>query len=99
MNGGDDRHPGNLNLRLPGVDAEILITHLQPYLAISTGAACASGIPEPSHVLHSIGLSPDHAGECIRIGFGRFTDDQQSRTAAQLIAKAAARLRTADFAA
>jgi cysteine desulfurase len=99
INGGEDRHPGNLNLRLPGVDAEILATHLQPHVAISTGAACASGIPEPSHVLRSIGLSADQAAECVRIGFGRFTDERQSRMAAQLIAQAAAELTAANRAA
>jgi cysteine desulfurase len=86
---GERRHPGNLNLRLRGVDAEILTANLQPNVAISTGAACTSGIPEPSHVLRAIGLTAEEAGECVRIGFGRFTTEDQSREGARLLAEMA----------
>ncbi len=89
INGGANGHPGNLNLRFPGIDAEILTANLQPRLAISTGAACASDIPEPSHVLRAIGLNVEEARECVRIGFGRFTDEQQARDGAHLIAEVA----------
>jgi cysteine desulfurase len=89
INGGVNGHPGNLNLRFPGIDADILTANLQPRLAISTGAACASGIPEPSHVLRAIGLTAEQAGECVRIGFGRFTDEQQARNGAHFLAEVA----------
>ena len=88
INGDAPRHPGHLNIRFVGIDAEILITNLQPTLAISTGAACASGIPEPSHVMRAIGLTAQEASECVRIGFGRFTNEEQAQQAAQLLAEA-----------
>ena len=95
INGQEPRHPAHVNLRLPGVEAETLVTNLQPRLAISTGAACSSGIPEPSHVLRAIGLEADAIGECVRIGFGRSSDRAQARYAAELLAGAAVAIRGA----
>jgi len=69
------------------VDAELLVANLQPRLAVSTGAACSSGIPEPSHVLRAIGLDGEAAGECVRFGFGRSTDVETAREAASIVAK------------
>jgi cysteine desulfurase len=93
VNGADPRHPGHLNMRLPGVDADILTANLQPAVAISTGAACSSGIPEPSHVLRALGLDADAASECVRVGFGRFMEVGQARAAAEILAKEALRLK------
>ena len=67
------QHPGVLNVRLPGLDAEDLLARIQPRLAASTGAACSSGLPQPSHVLAAIGLTPAEARSSIRFGLGRFT--------------------------
>ena len=72
---GDRRHPGNVNLRFDGYDANDLLNALQPDLAASTGAACTTGFPEPSHVLRAIGLTANQAGSSIRFSFGRFTTD------------------------
>ncbi len=93
ITGGGSGHPGNLNLRFPWIDTEILTSNVQPKLAISTGAACASGTPEPSHVLRAIGLTAQQAGECVRIGFGRFTDEKQAHDGAHLLAEAVVALR------
>ena len=51
----DRRHPGNANLRFDGYNAQDILGAVQPHLAASTGAACTTGIPEPSHVLRAIG--------------------------------------------
>ena len=58
---GDWRHPGNANVRFDGFAAQDILGALQPRVAASTGAACASGIPEPSHVLRALGLSATQA--------------------------------------
>ena len=55
----DRRHPGNANVRFRGYDAQDILGNLQPRLAASTGSACTSGIPEPSHVLRALGLSAE----------------------------------------
>ena len=82
---GDRRHPGNANLRFEGYVAQDLLAALQPHLAASTGSACTSGIPEPSHVLRALGLTPAQSDASIRFSFGRFTTDAEIHQAATLI--------------
>ena len=73
----DRRHPGNANLRFDGYNAQDIIGAMQPYVAASNGAACTSGIPEPSHVLRSIGLNSEQSDASVRFSFGRFTTDDE----------------------
>ena len=82
---GDRRHPGNANLRFDPVEAQDILGMLQPRVAASTGAACTSGIPEPSHVLRAIGLSAAQAESSIRFSFGRFTTDLDVEEAAHVV--------------
>ncbi|RWD39942.1 MAG: aminotransferase, partial [Mesorhizobium sp.] len=65
--------PGNLNVRFPGLDADLVLAAVRPRLAAATGSACTSGTPEPSHVLRAMGLNGCEAGESIRLSLGRFT--------------------------
>lgn len=67
------RHPGNVSVCFKGFSATEILGALQPKLAASTGAACTSGISEPSHVLSAIGLDKEEAEASIRFSFGRFT--------------------------
>ena len=85
---GNLRHPGNANLRFDGLAAQDILGALQPRVAASTGAACTSGIPEPSHVLRALGLSAEQADSSIRLSFGRFTTDAEIERAAHLVVKA-----------
>ena len=82
---GEHRHPGNANLRLNGLAAQDILGSLQPHLAASTGAACTSGIPEPSHVLSALGLGTAESESSIRFSFGRFTQDEEIGEAASLV--------------
>ena len=79
------RHPGNANLRFDGYDGRDLLDRLQPRLAASTGAACASGITESSHVLRALGQSTEETDASIRFSFGRFTTDAEIELAASLV--------------
>ena len=88
----DQRHPGNANIRFDGFDAHDIIATLQPKLAASTGAACSSGIPEPSHVLRALGLTTQQSESSIRFSFGRFTTDDEIKNAANLIGNTLANL-------
>jgi cysteine desulfurase len=81
------RLPGNLNITIPGIAADQLIDHLTG-LAISTGSACSSGQPDPSHVLTAIGLDRSSARSSIRIGLGRGTTLHDIITAVQQISEA-----------
>lgn len=85
----ENRHPGNINVTFPAVDAKALIGNLQPIIAVSTGSACTSGIPEPSHVLRAIGLSTADAESSIRLSIGRMTTKKEVETAVKKIVEAA----------
>lgn len=87
-----NRHPGNANLRFNGYDAHGILGALQPHLAASTGAACASGIPEPSHVLRAMGLTVQESDASIRFSFGRFTTDDEIGAAARLVLQVARKI-------
>lgn len=84
------RYHGNLNLHCDGVDAARLISDLRG-LAFSAGSACASGSGRPSHVLKAIGLSDAEARSSIRLGFGRYTTEDDIEKAAGMILEAAER--------
>ena len=88
----DHRHPGNANIQFDGFDARDIIASLQPKLAASTGAACSSGIPEPSHVLRALGLTSEQSEASIRFSFGRFTTDDEIEKAANLVGNTLANL-------
>lgn len=87
----ENRLPGNSSLTFTGIDAEALVVNA-PELAISTGSACTSGAPEPSHVLLAIGLSRNEAYGTIRVGVGRFNTEEEIDRAAMSISKASERL-------
>ena len=86
------RHPGNANICFDGFDARDILGVLQPRLAASTGAACTSGIPEPSHVLRALGLTTQQSDASIRFSFGRFTSLEDVENAAHLVEGALATL-------
>lgn len=92
------RHPGNANVRFGGFAAQDILGSVQPQLAASTGAACASGIPESSHVLRALGLSESEADSSIRFSFGRLTTDREVCEAATLVINALASLTQAGVA-
>lgn len=89
-----NRHPGNANIRFKDINAKDLLGALQPKLAASTGSACSSGIPEPSHVLRALGMSGDEAESSVRFSLGRTTTEAHVEQAIILIKAALKRLRT-----
>ena len=86
----EHRYHGNLNIRREGVDAARLIADLRD-IAFSLGSACASGSGRPSHVLRALGLDYREARSSIRLGFGRYTTQQELVDACQRIAARGAR--------
>lgn len=83
------RYHGNLNLRREGLDGARIISDLRN-IAFSLGSACASGSGRPSHVLRAIGLSDGQARSSIRLGFGRYTGEEELALACRRINEAAA---------
>ncbi len=82
------RYRGNLNIRFPGLDVTRLMSDLRD-IAFSAGSACASGSGRSSHVLRAIGLSDTEARSSIRIGFGRYTTEDELTQAIDRIDAAA----------
>jgi cysteine desulfurase len=84
----EHRYRGNLNVRRDGLDVARLMSDLRD-IAFSAGSACASGSGRPSHVLEAIGLSDAEARSSVRIGFGRYTTEEELVTALTRIDAAA----------
>lgn len=69
--------PGCLNIYFEGVVSEALMIRLQQHVAVSSGSACTSANPDPSHVLLAMGIPPQQANNSLRISFGRFTTEEE----------------------
>jgi cysteine desulfurase len=80
------RLPGNLNVSIEGVDGEALLAALRE-VAVSSGSACTSADPEPSHVLRALGVREDLARASLRFGLGRFTTEDEIEFAAEYVAR------------
>jgi cysteine desulfurase len=66
------------NIRFDGIDSDALLIALDlKGFAVSSGAACSSGAPEPSHVLLAMGLSRLEARSSIRFSLGRSNTVEQ----------------------
>jgi cysteine desulfurase len=77
LNGHPDRRlPGNLNISFPGVEDSALMMSMKD-VAVSTGSACSTADPEPSHVLKAIHVPPERLHSSIRFGLGRFTTEEE----------------------
>jgi cysteine desulfurase len=94
LNGSSEhRYKGNLNIRAEELDTARLISEMRQ-IAFSAGSACASGSGRPSHVLSALGLSDRQARSSIRLGFGRYTSEEELMRALRLILDAAERQRS-----
>ena len=62
-------------------------------LAVSSGSACTSADPEPSHVLRALGLPDDQVRASLRFGLGRFTTEAEVDFAIDTVVEAVRRLR------
>ena len=90
----EHRYHGNLNIRRDGLDVNRLMSDLRD-IAFSAGSACASGSGRSSHVLRAIGLSEPEARSSIRLGFGRYTTEEEIMSGIDRIMGAAAAQRIA----
>lgn len=86
------RLPNNLNVSFADVDGEALMMSMK-HVAVSSGSACTSANPEPSHVLRAIGLSEDLTRSSLRFGLGRFNTADEIETVISLTAETVDRLR------
>jgi cysteine desulfurase len=90
--GGLIRLPGNLNCAFPLVDGEALMMNMK-VLAVSSGSACTSANPEPSHVLRALGMPDDLVRASLRFGLGRFNTQEEVDFAIQAVGATVRKLR------
>jgi cysteine desulfurase len=78
INGGESpRVPNTCNVTVPGIEGEAMSLNLSMLgFALSSGSACATGDPEPSHVLKAMGLDPVEAQGALRISLGICNTDE-----------------------
>jgi len=93
-NGAEPRVANTANVSFEGIDAEALLIALDlEGVAASTGAACAAGGIEPSHVLKAMGFSAERVQSSLRLSLGRGTTEAEIDYAAGVIAAAVERQR------
>lgn len=88
------RLSGHLNMAFEGVSAEALLPVLgMAGICVSSGSACASGSPDPSHVLLAMGCSPDEAKSSLRFSLGDDITPEQVEYVAETVKREVERLR------
>ncbi|HEV8412003.1 MAG TPA: cysteine desulfurase family protein [Bryobacteraceae bacterium] len=88
------RVPNTTNIRFDGIDSDALLIALDLRgFAVSSGAACSSGAPEPSHVLLAMGLSRLEARSSIRFSLGRSNTIEQVDALVEALVESVAHLR------
>jgi cysteine desulfurase len=93
VNGTGPRVPNTTNLRFDGIDAETLLIALDlDGICVSTGAACASGTLQASHVLTAMGLSPQAARSSVRFSVGPQTTAEEVDRAVEALVRHVTRL-------
>jgi cysteine desulfurase len=87
-----ERLPGNLHVSFAGVDGDALLSGLTE-VAVSSGSACTSANPEPSHVLQAMGVPESLSRASLRFGLGRFTTADEIDRAIAHVVEVVTRLR------
>lgn len=93
LNGHPEQRVSNtVNVRFDGADGEAVLANLRR-VAASTGSACQSAVPAPSHVLRAMGLTAADAEQSLRFSLGRDTTQSQIDGAVDDIVAAVTRVR------
>ncbi len=67
-----ERLPNTLNVTLPGIRGESLVIAMDRRgISMSSGSACKSGSPEPTHVLRAMGRTDQEAHCAVRLSLSR----------------------------
>lgn len=84
-----------LNVSFPGLDGETLLINCDlEGLAVSSGSACMSGSPQPSHVLLAMGVPRETAQASLRFSLGKSTTEETIAAALERLARILARARS-----
>lgn len=88
-----ERLPGNLHVSIPSVNSDALMMNMREHLAVSSGSACTTLAPEPSHVLVAMGIEPDLISSSLRFGIGRFNTVEEIGRTIELVSTTVTKLR------
>jgi cysteine desulfurase len=91
------RLPHNANMTFPQTKADSLMMEMKD-VAVSSGSACSSASPEPSHVLRAIGLRDTEVMASLRFGLGRFTTEDEIDFAVGRVVETVKRVRSRQMA-
>jgi cysteine desulfurase NifS len=73
----ENRLPNTLNLTLPDLRGESIVIALDQHgISISSGSACKSGSPEPTHVLIAMARTKEQAHCSVRFSLSRYTTEE-----------------------
>ncbi len=78
LNGHRDKRLWNtLNMTLPGLRGESVVIAMDQHgISLSSGSACKSGSPEPTHVLMAMGRTGEEAHCSVRFSLSRNTTEE-----------------------
>lgn len=93
LNGGQNRLSHVTNIAFGGVEGEELLRKVCQKIAVSSGSACTSISPKPSHVLRAMGINADLGRASIRFSLGRNTTRQEVMDAAEWLENVVRELR------
>jgi cysteine desulfurase len=91
----DNRLPHVSNIAFGGVEGEELLKRLNQKIAVSSGSACTSISPKPSHVLAAMGLDSDLGRASIRFSLGKNTTETDIKSTVDWVKKVVLELRKA----
>jgi len=95
-----DRLPNNANFCIEGVEGETLLLRLDMRgIGASSGAACASGSTEPSHVLRALGVPKELSQGSLRLTVGIDNSPEDIDYALDVLENCVAELRSDEVAA
>ena len=84
----EHRLPNTLNLTLPGLRGESIVIALDRHgVSLSSGSACKSGSPEPTHVLMAMGRTEQNAHCSVRFSLSRYTTEEDVKDTLSALTK------------
>ena len=94
LNGAGSDSPYVLNISFPGIRSEVFLNALSAKgVYVSSGSACSSNHPSPSHVLTAMGKDKKEVDSAIRFSFSRYNTLEEAERAFAIIRETAAVLR------
>ncbi|MFN3802030.1 cysteine desulfurase family protein [Belliella pelovolcani] len=90
----ENRLPHVTNISFEGVEGEDLLREINRFVAVSSGSACSSITPKPSHVLDAMGIEADLARASIRFSLGISTTHEEIQQTIKVVKAALSRLRS-----